>query len=270
VPQEKAKANPVAEAITAQVLSHDQELKNKVVDAAVPILAVEMLKSMKMVFVENGRKDIRNIQQKFNPHHDSLGRFATGSGSGAHMAPDTGGGTGGGSLLVGSSQRNKDELYKEYREVYKEKKGTDPKNNENLVKIAGVKIVCPGNIKSTAERMLAHVIADSKTLMDGLSGVTVTVKNMGQLYGQSKGNNLFVEEKVVNEKGAGFGASIVRHELEHTFLTRKKVPSGKQEPRVRAVTGMFAVAKYSSMAKTNPADAEGFLAAAKASGVKIR
>ena len=38
----------------------------------------------------------KDYREKFNPYHDSEGRFATGSGSGAHMAPDTGGGTGGG------------------------------------------------------------------------------------------------------------------------------------------------------------------------------
>jgi len=43
-------------------------------------------------------ESIERLEQvlfKFNPYHDSGGRFASGSGSGAHMAPDTGGGSGG-------------------------------------------------------------------------------------------------------------------------------------------------------------------------------
>jgi len=53
--------------------------------------------------VEEYNKDVR-LREKFNPYHDSLGRFSTGSGSGAHMAPDTGGGTGGGSSDGGKMQ----------------------------------------------------------------------------------------------------------------------------------------------------------------------
>jgi hypothetical protein len=41
------------------------------------------------------RKDIDDLGQKFNPYHDSSGRFSTG-GSGPHLAPDTGGSFGGG------------------------------------------------------------------------------------------------------------------------------------------------------------------------------
>jgi len=46
------------------------------------------------VLLESGIKSFSGT--KFNPYHDSSGRFSSGSGGGAHLAPDTGGGSGGG------------------------------------------------------------------------------------------------------------------------------------------------------------------------------
>jgi len=56
-----------------------------------------MKKQTLITVLKETAETLRGI--KFNPYHDSEGRFSTGSGSGAHMAPDTGGGTGGGSKL---------------------------------------------------------------------------------------------------------------------------------------------------------------------------
>lgn len=61
-------------------------------------------------------KDLDDLITKFNSHHGSDGRFATGSGGaggggGPKLAPDTGGGTGGGgggrSVLRGGERRRK-------------------------------------------------------------------------------------------------------------------------------------------------------------------
>jgi len=107
--EQKSKTNPVAADLTAQVFnSKDNTFKSKIIDAMLPILAVGMLKSMKTVQLETGVKSFKGL--KFNPYHDSEGRFTTGSGSGAHLAPDTGGGTGGNSGLVSGNEILKEVL----------------------------------------------------------------------------------------------------------------------------------------------------------------
>jgi chromosome segregation ATPase len=67
---------------------------------------------------------------KFNPNHDSSsGRFSTGSGSGAHMAPDTGGGSGGGTLggSPGEKESYNDRIEGTQKEANREVKRADKK-----------------------------------------------------------------------------------------------------------------------------------------------
>jgi len=207
--------------------------------------------------------------QKYNPYHGPDGRFTSGPGGGVHLAPDTGGGTGGGRGRGRASKINV-EKYKEVAKVYKESKGLDLENNKKLIEIANVKVVCPDHLREVTERAVAHIIGDGRYLANQIYGASVNVKNLGKLYGKSKGTKLYVNQSTLEEEGAGFGATIIRHEIEHTILTNQGIPSGKQEHKALHAGGMFAARKYGSMAITNPKDALGFKKAAQVSGIKVK
>jgi chromosome segregation ATPase len=69
---------------------------------------------------------------KFNPNHDSSsGRFSTGSGSGARLSPDTGGGTGGGlGGSPGGKESYSDKIEGTQKEADREVKRADKKVSE--------------------------------------------------------------------------------------------------------------------------------------------
>jgi F0F1-type ATP synthase membrane subunit b/b' len=60
----------------------------------------KMKKQTLITVLKETAETLRGI--KFNPYHDSEGRFSTGGSGGPKLAPDTGGGTGGGGKLGGS------------------------------------------------------------------------------------------------------------------------------------------------------------------------
>ena len=170
-------------------------------------------------------------------------------------------GTGSGKFDAGS--------HAEQRAIYKTAKGMNEENNRALLAASGVRVSAPANMQLEVERMMAHAVSDTFEAKE-MSGLTVEVKPLGNRHGLSKGKTLYIDEVAIREKGAGFGASVARHELEHTLLTRQKVPSGKQEGPVRRRAGMWALVKYGSMAKTNPGDARGFKEAAELQGINTR
>lgn len=152
---------------------------------------------------------------------------------------------------------------------YKETKGTDKKVNKSLLTDSRIEMkVSDVALQEDAEEAVAHVLAD-KNLAEMLKGSTITVKDMGRLHGLSKGKNLYVDAADLKNRGPGFVAATIRHEVEHSMLTKKGVPSAQQERRVRYTAGLWALDKYSIMAKTNPRAAKGFKEAAKESGLKV-
>ncbi len=90
-----------AQSLANQVFDpNDQKWKDGLVDKALPVMVVPMLKAMKAAMVEAGVNPTKGM--KYNPFHGPDGRFSSGTGSGAHLTPDTGGGSGGG----GESKRS--------------------------------------------------------------------------------------------------------------------------------------------------------------------
>ena len=169
---------------------------------------------------------------------------------------------------IGSGRFDK-KSYSEARKAYRKSKGIDLVVNRKLVSVCGVKIDCPKDMEELAIQAAAHIASESTEAME-LSKCTLVLKPLSGKYGQSNGNRLFVDSTSVKEHGPGFAASIVRHELEHTLLTRKGIPTGKQESKVRHTAGMWAAYKYGWMAKTNPTAAKGFAHAARLQGVKVK
>jgi hypothetical protein len=160
---------------------------------------------------------------------------------------------------------------KSARDLYKETKGTDKQVNERLVQESGVKVVYPTDPKlhDDANEAAAHLVGD-KFLEKDLKGTTIHFKDLPGKHGVSKGNDIYVSEKSLRDHGPGFGASVARHELQHTKLSREGVPSSQQEERVRHVAGTWAAQKSDSMWKTNNRAAKGFELAAKEQGIKRR
>jgi len=150
---------------------------------------------------------------------------------------------------------------KSYRQTLK---GTDAANNRALVEAAGLRVSAPAAQRAEVERALAHVIGDDERLARDLAGVKIEVVDLKGLYGSQR-SALLIDAGTLRKEGPGFAAAIIRHELEHTRLTREKVPSGQQESRVRYTTKVWAQLKASLMARTNPADAKGFERAANLS-----
>jgi len=82
-------------------------------DHIVAIVALERPQATgKVVNMTEALQALRHMKsaellEKFNPHHGSDGRFSSGSGGGAHMAPDTGGGAGGSAAGGGSTRSSR-------------------------------------------------------------------------------------------------------------------------------------------------------------------
>lgn len=151
---------------------------------------------------------------------------------------------------------------------YRQSKGTNAEHNSALVAAAGIKAKGPVALKAQTEEAIAHVV-ESRILAQHLAGMTINVTELGKGYhGHSKGSSLEVSAESLRVHGPGFAATIVRHEMEHTLLTRQGIPSGQQESRVRYTAGTWARQVYSGLAKTNPVAGAGFKQAAFDQGVK--
>jgi hypothetical protein len=159
--------------------------------------------------------------------------------------------------------------HREFRQV---SKGTDKELNHQIVEESGIKLSYPEGMKDDAEEAVAHVVADigTKDAETYLRGTSIEVKELKGLHGLHKGKKLYVSAQSLREDGPGFGASVIRHELEHRKLSAMNVPTGQQENRVRQTAGSWAAMRYSSMATTNPRAAKGFLKAAREQGIKIK
>ena len=158
--------------------------------------------------------------------------------------------------------------YDAARLEYNTSKGTNDDTNSKLVKSSGIKIIADGAHEKIVERALAHVISE-KQLLPYFHNVKVEVANLGSRYGTMK-SSLYLDSTALQSEGAGFMASVIRHEIEHKILTQQGIPSSQQEGKVRFRTGMWASMKYGFMAKTNPKDAAGFKKAAILSGVQVK
>jgi hypothetical protein len=144
---------------------------------------------------------------------------------------------------------------------YKISKGTDAAVNHALVEAAGIKVSASPELQATTERALAHVVQD-KRLGKVLAGVQVEVTELSGVYGTSRGGKIYIDSKTLKREGPGFGAVVIRHELEHTIMTQEKVPSGQQETRARERARAWGDERAAYMWKTNHADALGLKKAA--------
>lgn len=138
----------------------------------------------------------------------------------------------------------------------------------SVVANANVKIDAPQHLIEHANEAVAHVVSD-KALAGAMSGKTVVVKPMPNVHGTSRGDKIYVDQATLEQHGPGFGAAVVRHELEHDILTRAGVPTGKQEERVRDATAAWGRWKHASLQAGNPRAAEGIKKAVLVSGRKF-
>jgi len=108
-----------------------KQATDEIINAVFPILAVRMAEAARNQLLLAG-VDVRKKGLKFNPYHDSLGRFAIGGGVGG-MAPDTGGGSGGGAgqrsvPTLEESRKKFSEYAAKIKEVQKEQISLMAKN----------------------------------------------------------------------------------------------------------------------------------------------
>lgn len=155
------------------------------------------------------------------------------------------------------------------RQSYRQSLGTDKVTNEALVASIKVKVSAPAALRDDAIAAVAHVVAD-RSLARDLEGMSLEFKEMGGLHGRHTSTTLYLDAQSLKQYGPGFGASVIRHELEHVKLSRQGVPSFEQERRVRFTTGLWAGLKYTQMKQTNPSHAAGFKRAAEEQGQRIR
>jgi hypothetical protein len=184
-------------------------------------------------------------------------RVPAGSPEGGEFASASGGGSGDDAPKTAEDHR------RDYRQTHK---GTNKANNAAVVENSGVKVVAQAGVnQDDVTEAVAHYAAEGKA--GWLKGKTVEFKDLGsRLHGVSKGNRVYVSSTSLKDHGPGFAAGIIHHELKHTELTAQGVSSADQESRVRTVSGTWARLKYSTMAKTNPRAAGGFLKAATYQG----
>lgn len=167
---------------------------------------------------------------------------------------------------VKGTKKFKEVEFKEARSKYRESKGTSKSDNLAVIEASGVSIKAPKGLEDESIEALAHVVGDGKFTAKLLSKMTVDVKELSRnVHGTSKRGLILVNAESVKEHGPGFGAAIIRHELEHAVLTAKGIPNAQQEHRVQHTTATWATIKEAGMAKTNPVAAEGFRVAAKES-----
>lgn len=167
---------------------------------------------------------------------------------------------------VGGSAEGGGNTIGSVHERFKRTKGTSAEVNSLVVKekLPKTKITCKSSELPVIEEALAHLASDN-SLARELNGKPVLVSDMGKKYGRVGSGGVMVDRATLEKEGAGFVATVVRHELEHILLSRKGVPSGQQESRVRYTTRVWAQLKASTMMKTNPTTARGFLRAANLS-----
>lgn len=157
---------------------------------------------------------------------------------------------------------------REARKQYMDSKGTNPANNRELIEAAGVGLSAPVELQAQAEEALAHVVSDTY-LARQLAGKEVIFKELENLHGTSRQNRLYADSGDLRKLGAGFGATIIRHELEHSIQSALGSRAGNQESTVRYKAGFWALhEKAAFLAKTNPVAYKGFVLAAKEQGVK--
>jgi hypothetical protein len=165
------------------------------------------------VGLEETEKDVFDLDEKFNPIRDQLGRFASGGGGGPMMAPDTGGGGGGGTVEQTMSPKTKSEIAKaSAKRVDKEiQRYSEERNEPKLAKALGGKSLADNEPVDVVTEINGkkHGI-ELKTMVDNKHN-KLTMKKDAQARKRSwerreKGKVhtvVFDDQKVFNAKGPG-------------------------------------------------------------------
>lgn len=179
--------------------------------------------------------------------------------------------TGGGGLGGAKEDKPLPTMKEEHSNFRTVTKGTNDAQNERIVKDNGVKIELGGGVSQRdANEAIAHIVTDSKSDAALLSKATVKFRDMGpRLRGNQSGNVLSIDSKAMKDGGPGYASGIIKHELEHKRLTDAKVPSGRQEDKVKFTAGAWAARQSGNMYKTNPVASKGFHMAAKEQGIAV-
>ena len=119
-------------------------------------------------------KELRTI--KFNPYHDSSGRFSSGSGGGSggpKLAPDTGGGTGGG----GGKESYNDRI-----------EGTQKEADREVVRAQKAVVKAKVAVKTAEKRLATHdnTVAKAKKQVKELSVQLKAASEKVAYYKQQK------------------------------------------------------------------------------------